>query len=241
MSTVYFISDAHLGLGDKTQDKEKERRLIDFFDAIMRDANQLFILGDLFDAWIEYRTVIPKGHHRLLTKLEDLTLHGISVHYLAGNHDFWMRDFFQKELGIKTYLEPIETKIDEKRFYLHHGDGFANNDGGYRLLKKVLRNPAAIWLYTWIHPDIGYGIARSTSQKSRTHTSVKDYGEDDGMVKSASKIIQSGIDIVIMGHRHRPLYQKIDNGIYVNLGDWMEFNTYAIFSNGNIELKTWKS
>jgi len=239
MSTVYFISDAHLGLGGKADDREKETRLIAFMDSIVGRADQLFILGDLFDAWIEYRTVIPKGHHRLLTKLEDLVHHGITVHYLVGNHDFWMRDFFQKELGVKTYLEPMETTIDGKRFYLHHGDGFALNDTGYHILKAVLRNPLAVWLYSWVHPDIGFGIARTTSQKSRDYSSQKHYGEQDGMLKEAARRIHEGNDFVIMGHRHQPLIQNIDHGIYVNLGDWIHFYTYAVFSKGTIELKTW--
>ena len=241
MSKVYFISDAHLGLGNRESDREKEARLIAFLDSIMGDANQLFIVGDLFDAWIEYRTVIPKGHHRLFTKLEDLVRKGVAVHYVVGNHDFWMRDFFRKELGVNTYRDAIETNIDGKRFYIHHGDGFALNDAGYRILKKVLRNPLSIWLYSWVHPDIGYGIARSTSQKSRGYTSKKEYGEQDGMIKAAAEKIRAGADFVIMGHRHQPLLQKIDAGTYVNLGDWMSFNTYAVFCDGKIELKTWNS
>ena len=239
MSKVYFISDAHLGLGSSEQDREKEGRLIAFLDSIMGDANQLYIVGDLFDAWIEYRSVIPKGHHRLLTKLEDLVRRGIAVHYVVGNHDFWMRDYFSTELGVTTYADAIETTIDGKRFYIHHGDGFALNDAGYRILKKVLRHPLAVWLYTWVHPDIGFGIARSTSRKSRGYTAKKEYGEEDGMIQAAEKKIHEGFDIVVMGHRHQPLSKKIGNGMYINLGDWMNFNTYAVFCNGTIELKTW--
>ena len=167
MAKAYFISDAHFGLGAKEFEKEKERRVCDFLDYIMRDANHLFIVGDLFDAWFEYRTVIPKGYHRLLTKLEDVVRKNITVHYLAGNHDFWMKNYFRDELGIKTYYDAFNISIDGKNIFIHHGDGLATNDVGYRFLKKILRNPFNIWLYTWLHPDIGLTLARSSSKKSR--------------------------------------------------------------------------
>ncbi len=127
---TYFMSDAHLGLGPKDEERAKERRLVDFFDSAQHDAREIFIVGDLFDAWFEYRTVIPKGYHRLLTKLEDVVEHGVTVHYLAGNHDYWMGPFFREELGIHTHYVPFETMIDGKRFYIHHGDGLANKDTG---------------------------------------------------------------------------------------------------------------
>jgi UDP-2,3-diacylglucosamine hydrolase len=241
LSRVYFISDAHLGLGTKEHDREKESRLIEFLSFIEPKASELYIVGDLFDAWIEYRSVIPKGHHRLFTKLEDLTRKGIAVHFLVGNHDFWMRDFFEKELGVHLYREPIETVIDGKRFYIHHGDGLALNDLGYRILKKILRNPVSIWLYTWVHPDIGYGIARTTSQKSRAYTSDKDYGEADGMSQAAKARIEGGDDFVIMGHRHKPHTEQIGKGMYFNLGDWITYNTYVEAIDGKAELKTWQT
>lgn len=239
MSKVYFFSDAHLGLGTREEDRKKEEAVLAFLTSIGNDADQLFIVGDLFDAWIEYKTVIPKGHHRILARLDDLVRKGVAVHFLAGNHDFWIRDFFSSELGISTYLEPFETRIDGKRFYIHHGDGLAKNDAGYRFLKKVLRNPAAIWLYRWLHPDIGYGIARASSRNSRRYTSQKNYGEEDGMVEFATRKIREGFDAVIMGHRHQPLYRPIGEGVYVNLGDWMHFQTYAVAEQGTLFLKTW--
>ena len=165
MSKTYFISDAHLGLGSREEEREKEQRIVKFLQSIASDAKQLFIVGDLFDSWFEYETVIPKGYHRLLTQLDDLVQKNITVHYLAGNHDYWMGNFFRDELGIHVYHDAFETIIDGKRFLIHHGDGLATNDTGYKILKKVLRNPAAIWLYKWIHPDIGIGIAKASSKK----------------------------------------------------------------------------
>jgi len=240
MSKAYFISDAHLGLGSKEEEKEKEGRLVAFLDSIQHDASQLFIVGDLFDAWFEYRTVIPKGYYRLLTKLGELTDSKIKVHYLVGNHDYWIRDFFSGELNVKIYHEAFETVIDGKRYLIHHGDGLSLNDSGYKILKIILRNRFAIWLYTWIHPDIGIKLARFSSKRSRDYTSDKHYGEEDGMMRFASEKIRAGIDTVIMGHRHLPVMRKIDHGIYINLGDWIHHNTYAEAENGAVSLKTWK-
>src|SRR5947209_4885406 len=135
MSRLYFISDAHLGLGPKAVEREKELRLVHFFNCIQHDASQIFIVGDLFDTWFEYRHVIPKGYHRLLTALEDLTRGGIIVHYLAGNHDYWIRDFFRDELGMKTYHDAFDITVDNKKIFIHHGDGLADNDLGYAVLK----------------------------------------------------------------------------------------------------------
>ncbi|HZY09870.1 MAG TPA: UDP-2,3-diacylglucosamine diphosphatase [Bacteroidota bacterium] len=239
MSTAYFISDAHLGLGPRKNEREKERRLIAFLDHIERDASQLFIVGDLFDAWFEYRTVIPKGFHRLLTKLNDITMKGIEAHYLPGNHDYWMRDYFQVELGMKTHNESLDIMIDSKRIYLCHGDGISKGDLGYRILKKILRNRFNVWLYSWLHPDIGIPIARSSSRSSRQYTSVKKFHEDRGMIELAQQKITEGFDIVIMGHCHQPVYEKIGNGLYINLGDWINHNTYAVLNDGNIQLKKW--
>lgn len=236
---AYFISDAHLGLGSHDDERAKEDRLIGFFEHIQHDAAQLFIVGDLFDTWFEYRTVIPKGFHRTLAALDNLVRRGITVHYLAGNHDYWMRDFFRDELGLKTYHQPFQAVIDGKRIYVHHGDGLANRDTGYRILKKILSNRASIWLYSWIHPDIGVPLARTSSRKSRVHTSAREYGTEDGMLTFSKRMIEQGIDVVVMGHRHQPVCTDIGPGQYVNLGDWIDHNTYGVFSGGKMELLRW--
>ena len=240
MSKLYFISDAHLGLGSAEEEREKELRLVKFLDHIKSDASELFIVGDLFDAWFEYRTVIPKGFHRLFTKLEDLTKQGIRVHYLAGNHDYWIRDFFRDNLGMKTYFDAFDITVEGKKILIHHGDGLADKDTGYKILKKILRSKFNVWLYSWLHPDIGITIARSSSRKSRHYTSTKDYGEQDSMISYAKRKIDEGYDIVIMGHRHHPVCQRFDNGVYINLGDWISHNSYAEFQDGNISLKYWE-
>jgi len=237
--TAYFISDVHLGLEGPAAERDKQRRLIGFLDHASRDASHLFILGDLFDAWIEYRTVIPRGFHRVLSKLHDLADSGVDIHFLVGNHDFWVRDFFETEMGIKTHNEAFGIELEGKKIYMHHGDGLDPRDRGYAFLKKVLRNRFAIWLFSWIHPDIGVTLARSSSKTSRGYTSTKDYGEEDGMRRAAARLLGEGYDMVIMGHRHVPREERIGAGVYVNLGDWIGHNTYARLSGGTLSLQRW--
>lgn len=240
MAIAYFISDVHLGLGPPAAEREKQRRLLGFLDHASRDATHLFILGDLFDAWIEYRTVIPRGFHRVLAKLHDAADRGIDVHFLVGNHDFWVRDFFPAEMGIKTHLEAFEVELDGKRIHMHHGDGLDPRDRGYAILKKVLRNRFAIWLFSWLHPDIGVALARSSSKTSRGYTTTKDYGEGDGMRREAARLIAQGCHLVVMGHRHVPRAEAIGGGTYANLGDWISHNTYGRLENGGFSLLTWE-
>lgn len=236
---VFFLSDVHLGLGDRAAERVKEDRLLSFLQTILPQAGELCILGDLFDFWFEYRTVIPRGYHRTLTALQAFTDRGIPVHYVAGNHDFWMRDFFTTELGVKLYLEPCQLTLDGKRVFLHHGDGLATRDLGYRMIKPVLRNPLAIWLYRWLHPDIGVRLARGSSRTSRNYTSNKDFGEEEGLLEFAANKIAEGNDIVVMGHRHHPQCAQIGAGTYVNLGDWITHHTFAVLEHGTITLQTW--
>ncbi|HTR80359.1 MAG TPA: UDP-2,3-diacylglucosamine diphosphatase [Bacteroidota bacterium] len=241
MKKIFFISDVHLGLQDKEHEKEKEKRLLTFLSHVEDQAEQLFILGDLFDYWFEYKYVIPRGYHHTLSKLATLVEKGIKVHYVAGNHDFWLKDFFPVDLGIPVYKDPFAMTIAGKKFFFHHGDGLALKDGGYRFLKKILRNKINIAFFTLVHPDLTAPIARGSSRKSREFTANKEYGETDGMILFATEKIRNGYDVVVMGHRHSPLYQKIDKGVYVNLGDWITHMTYAEFDGKNIELKTWHS
>jgi UDP-2,3-diacylglucosamine hydrolase len=236
---VFFISDVHLGLGDRQAERQKEDRLLAFLQGILPQTEELCILGDLFDFWFEYDTVIPKGFHRTLTALQAFTDRDIPVHYVAGNHDFWMDDFFQKELGVRLYWDPVELTLGGKRVYLHHGDGLARRDIGYRLIKPILRNRLAIRLYRLLHPDIGVRLARGSSRTSRAYTANKDYGEEEGLLEFATKKIAEGSDIVIMGHRHQPHIEPIGRGTYVNLGDWITFHTFARLNGGTISLETW--
>ncbi len=237
--SIFFISDVHLGLGDRQAEREKEDRLLTFLERILPQTEELCILGDLFDFWFEYTTVIPKGFHRTLTALQAFTDRGIPVHYIAGNHDFWMGDYFQKELGIRLYLDPCELSLGGKRVFLHHGDGLASRDIGYRIIKPILRNRLAIRLYRLLHPDLGIRLARGSSRTSRAYTANKDYGEEEGLLEFAAKKIGEGADIVVMGHRHHPHLSGVGTGTYVNLGDWITYHTYAVLDGGSITLQTW--
>jgi UDP-2,3-diacylglucosamine hydrolase len=240
MKKIFFFSDVHLGLHEVQSEREKERRLLSFLDHIQEQAEQLFILGDLFDYWFEYKYVIPRGYHHVLSKLGRIVESGVKVHYLAGNHDFWLKDFFPNDLGIPVYKDPLSTELCGKKFYLHHGDGLAVNDTGYRMLKKILRNPVSIFLFSLVHPDLTAPIARGSSRTSRQYTGTKDYGETDGMIRFATEKIHQGFDFVIMGHRHKPLEQQINGGKYINLGDWITNATYGEFDGTRCELKSWK-
>ncbi len=235
---TYFFSDAHLGLGSIEEDRQKELRLIRFLNFIQRDASQIYIVGDLFDYWFEYKSVVPKKYFRLFSKLAELTEHNIRLVFIAGNHDFWIKNYFRDELGMDVHFNPVETVICGKRFLIHHGDGLLKDDLGYKLLKKILRSKINIFLFSLIHPDIAGWLARWSSNTSRHYTSNRTY-ESNGMVDFAEQKIKEGFDFVVMGHNHVPSCQMLDSGVYVNLGDWIFENTYAVFDGKKIELKKW--
>jgi UDP-2,3-diacylglucosamine hydrolase len=237
---IYFVSDHHLGLGERTADKRREQDLIRFLKLIEADCEQLFILGDLFDYWFEYNTVIPKEHIRLLVALAALA-ERVPVHYLIGNHDFGHNTFFEDELGIRIYRSDLEITLHGKQFYLAHGDGKAWNDTGYLVLRSILRNHLALWLWKWLHPDIGVGLAAAVSRRSRAYTSEKNYGnERDGLECFAEQRIQAGADFVLMGHLHKPVIKTFAGqtpegkqycGTYINTGDWLTHRTFARFNS----------
>lgn len=227
---VVFLSDVHLGLGDRATDRRREDRLLGVLRWAAAEACHVFIVGDLFDLWFDWRTVIPKGHVRTLAALDDLVAGGVGVTYLMGNHDFGHYRYFREELGIEVDAGDIDLRLNNTRLYVCHGDGKAHNDLGYLVLRSVLRNPIANWLYRKIHPDWGIGLASSTSKGSRDHTSHKDYGPHDGLRDFAYARIDEGYDVVVMGHRHRAAAENHGRGTYVNLGHWLdERATYGVF------------
>jgi UDP-2,3-diacylglucosamine hydrolase len=235
-----FISDIHLGLRSREVESIKERLLVRFLEFAKDEASELFIVGDLFDYWFEYKRVYQKGYFRTLTALQDITEAGVNVHYFIGNHDFMHGNFFEKEIGVKLYNNPVERELNGKRFYIGHGDGLVKNDTGYNILKKVMRNNTLQTLYSWIHPDIGIAIASITSKSSREYTSKRDYGEVDGLYEAACRKIDQGFDYVIFGHLHERQFVKYKNGTYVNLGAWLDAPCYGIFRDGEFEIVDWK-
>lgn len=231
--SVFFMSDVHLGMKHYKHKKLQEDLVISFFGKLIEEkAAELVIAGDFFDSWIEYRHVVPKGFYRIFSKMYDLVNAGVKVTYLAGNHDFWRGRYLQEEFGIEKLDNHVERVINGKKFYIHHGDGLAYNDLGYRILKVILRNKAAQFFYGLLHPDFALWLAKSTSSKSRDYTSQKDYSVKDGLKDEALRKIKEGNDFVLMGHRHKPQMIKENGGYYVNLGDWMKSFTYGEF-DGN--------
>lgn len=238
--TYLFISDIHLGLQDKITEREKERLLVKFLVYAQENCSELFIAGDLFDYWFEYKRVYQKGFFRTLTALQDLTNSGVKVHYFIGNHDFLHRDFFTAEIGVELHEDGIEKILNGKRFFIAHGDGLVKNDMGYNILKSVLRNKVLQKLYSLIHPDLGVSLASRTSKSSREYTSQKDYGEIDGLFEAAKNKIDLGFDFVLFGHLHKRIFEKYKEGFYVNLGSWLSAPCYGIFSDNKFEIVDWK-
>lgn len=244
---IYFLSDFHLGAPDYESSLLREKRIVKFLNEVEEDAAQIFILGDLFDFWYEYKTVIPKGFVRILGKLANLTDRGIIIHFFVGNHDMWMNDYFENELGIKVYYNANEFELYGKHFFIGHGDGLGPGDHRYKLIKKVFRNKLSKKLFSFIHPYVGIGLANYLSRKSRKTTGMIDekfLGEEKEwlIIFSKNMLQHKHIDYFIFGHRHLPLdFRLSDKSRYINLGDWIKYFSYAVFDGNNIELKFYTS
>ena len=236
----HFISDQHLGLQTKEIEDKKERLLVKFLKFAEDNCDELFLVGDLFDYWFEYKRVYQKGFFRTLTALKDVAEKGIKIHYFIGNHDFLHRDFFSKEFGAVMYEGSLDVLLNGKRFYIAHGDGLVKNDIGYKILKVVLRNKFIQKMYSLLHPDIGIAIASKTSKTSREYTKKKDYGEIDGMLDVAKIKIDEGFDYVIFGHSHEKVFTKYNDGVYINLGSWIDNPCYGKFDSHGFEVIDWK-
>jgi UDP-2,3-diacylglucosamine hydrolase len=239
---VYFVSDIHLGAPKITNEFEMKRReeLLKFLDVVKSNGSRLIIVGDLFDFWYEYKYVVPKSYLWLYAKLKELVEKGVTVDYIAGNHDFYLGEFFSSAIGIRVYQDGFAEKINGKNFFILHGDGLAIKDSGYRMLKRALRNKFVRGLIRWIHPDVGFALARAFSKKSREYTSNKDFGEADGMVLFAERKVREGYDFVVMGHNHVPKSMPIEKGFYINLGDWLGNFTYGVFDGDRMQLMKWE-
>lgn len=241
---VYFFSDVHLGLGSPESNRERERALLRFLNMVGEDrAETLYVVGDLFDYWFEYRSVIPRGFTRTLGALAALVDAGTSVEYIVGNHDFGHRDFFEQEIGARIYFDDVERIIAGRRCYIAHGDGKAFNDFGYLVLKRVLRARISNALFRFLHPDVGIGTAAYASRRSRDHTAQKNYdggqpGESDGLYAFAErKITDEGFQLVVMGHSHLPRRVDMSGGTYVNLGTWLRDRSYLALDASTLELR----
>ena len=232
---IYFSSDQHLGAPTAEASLPRERKFVAWLDTIKEDAGAVFLLGDLFDFWFEYKTVVPKGFVRVLGKLAELRDAGIAIYFFVGNHDLWMRDYFQKELNIPVFHKPQEFDINGKLFLIGHGDGLGPNDHGYKRMKKVFTFPFFKWLFRWLHPDIGVRLGHYFSVKNKLISGDEDarfLGEENEWLAlyCRRKLTEKHYDFFIFGHRHLPLEIELNNNsTYINLGDWIQYFTYGEF------------
>ncbi|WP_183575215.1 UDP-2,3-diacylglucosamine diphosphatase [Mucilaginibacter sp. X5P1] len=239
---LYFASDIHLGAGSYASSRQREDRFVRWLDSIKADAAEVFLMGDVFDFWFEYKTVVPKGYIRLLGKLAELTDSGIKLWMFKGNHDMWMFDYFVKELGATIITNELVIERGGKKFFLHHGDGLGPGDRKYKVLKKFFRSKLCQWLFARLHPNLGIGIANRWSQNSRIVNDKKEdrkIYEQEWLVTYSREVLQTTYyDYLIFGHRHLPLdIQLTDKTRYINLGEWINYNSYAEFDGEELSLK----
>lgn len=241
---IHFLSDFHLGVPDAATSLAREKRIVAFLDEAAKDAEEIMLLGDLFDFWFEYSRAVPRGHVRLLGKLAEITDRGIPVHLFLGNHDMWIFDYVPKETGVIVHREPIVREWNGKRFLIGHGDGLGPGDHGYKFMKSIFRNPVCQWLFARLHPNFGLWLGDFWSGRSRKKSYANDrkwLGEDkEWLVQYCrERLAEEHFDYLIFGHRHLPIDIEVGAGSrYINLGDWITWFTYATF-NGN-ELKLMK-
>jgi len=243
---IYFLSDFHLGAPNAAASLQREKSIVQFLEEAKKDAEHIFLVGDMFDFWFEYKTVVPKGFVRLLGKLAELSDMGIQLHFFVGNHDMWVRNYFQQELNMKVYFEPARFEFNGKKFLVGHGDGQGPGDHKYKFLKKIFRSPLCQWLFGIIPPAIGMGLANYFSQKSRQ--ADKSYEEkflgeeNEWLIIYSREILQKeAIDYFIFGHRHLAIdFTLNSNSRYINLGEWINITSYAVFDGNTTTLAYYK-
>lgn len=241
---TYFASDFHLGADARLTSAERERQLLRWLDMAAQDAAEIYLVGDLFEFWFEYKTVIPKGFSRLMGKLAELRDGGLPIQAFTGNHDLWMFGYFEQEFGIPVHRKPIQVDIQGKSFFIGHGDGLGPGDMGYKRMKKVFTHPASQWLYRWVHPDFGTRLANFFSKQSRAATPPAErnwLGEDkEWLLQYCQRKVELGVapDYFVFGHRHLPIDWRLNNerSRYINLGDWMWHSSYAVFDGEDVEV-----
>jgi UDP-2,3-diacylglucosamine hydrolase len=247
---IYFASDFHFGIPDREKSLKREELFVQWLNEVRKDASEIYLMGDLFDFWFEYKTAIPKGYVRLLGKLAEITDAGIPVHLFRGNHDMWSFNYLTKEVNIKLHCAPEIKKIGEKVFYLAHGDGLGPGDHGYKFIKKVFQCRFDQWLFRWLHPDVGIRMGLYWSRKSRYASEIKEAKEEEyNLNKIKDRLIIHSRDILerhpdlnwlVYGHYHLPHIEILsDNCCMVVLGDWLTHFTYAVFDGEKLELKSY--
>lgn len=240
---IYFASDFHLGSPNHEESRKREDRILRWLDFIEPTCAELFLMGDIFDFWFEYRMVVPKGFVRLQGKLASMTDAGIKVWFFKGNHDMWVNDYFKKEMGIEIVSDELIIDRNSKRFYLHHGDGLGPGDRKYKLLRKVFRSPFCQWLFSILPPTLGLGIANWWSGSSKVAKSDSDEAFEHVdkewlAIYAKEMLLDQHFDYFVFGHRHLPLDISLNaKSRYINLGEWMNFNSYAVFDGNDLSLR----
>ncbi len=244
---IYFSSDNHLGAPTSEESLPREKKFVAWLDTVKVDAAAIFLLGDLFDFWFEYKTVVPRGFTRVLGKLAEISDSGIPIYFFVGNHDLWMRDYFETELNIPIYRDVKEFTFNDKTFLIGHGDGKGPGDKGYKRMKKVFINPFSKWLYRWLHPDWGMRFAQYLSVKNKLISGDEDrqfLGEDKEWLAlyAKRKLEEKHYDYFVFGHRHLPMEIQVgDKSTYYNLGDWISHYSYGVFDGERFQLKEFTS
>lgn len=241
MEKIFFISDAHFGAQSTEKEQEKAYQFYSFLEYFASQDAKLIIVGDLFDFWFEYKYAVPQRHFRIISMLTQLCSHGKEIHYMAGNHDFWLGSFMKKEVGLILHPDDLLINHNNKKIYIKHGDGLLKKDYGYRFLKRVLRNPVNIFLYRLLHPDFGIPLALFFSHWSREASKDRSNYSDSDYRDFAFDKIAAGNDYVVLGHTHWPGLEKYQNGWYINPGNWMEDFTYAVIDNGVPRVLKWQN
>ncbi len=239
---IYFVSDLHLGVPTYADSLVREKLFVKWLDEIKEDATSLYLMGDVFDFWFEYKHSIPKYFTRLFGKLAELSDFGIPIYYFTGNHDMWVFSYFEEELNIKVHHQPIELNVDGNLFFIGHGDGLGPRDRAYKIMKYFFRSRLCQFLFAWIHPNIGIGLANFWSKSSRNNNAAKDtkhhWEEEWLLIYSKAKLEEKHYDYFIFGHRHLPLDITLnEKSRYINLGDWIVYFSYAVYENGQLTLK----
>ena len=240
---IYFAADFHLGVPDHASSLQRERQIIQWLNNVRDDAHSIYLLGDIFDFWFEYKHTIPKGFVRLLGKLAELKDAGIPIIFFTGNHDMWMFDYFPQELGIPVYRKPHLIEVGEQKLLVGHGDGLGPGDNSYKILKKFFDSKICQWLFARIHPNLGMTIANKWSRRSRITNSKRDetfQGESGEYLWVYCKEMEKSVhhDYYIFGHRHLPLNLKVtSDSTYINVGEWVNQQTYAVYDGATVELK----
>jgi UDP-2,3-diacylglucosamine hydrolase len=244
---IYFASDQHLGAPTPEASFPREQKFVAWLDMVKQDAEAIFLLGDLFDFWFEYQTVVPKGFVRVLGKLAEIRDSGIPIYFFVGNHDLWMNGYFEKELTIPVYHDNKTFTFHGKSFLIGHGDGKGPGDKGYKRMKKVFTNSFSKWLYRWLHPDFGVKLAQYLSVKNKLisgEADVKFLGEDnEWLVRYCKRKLEAQhFDYFVFGHRHLPMTIALnESSTYINLGDWIGYFTYGVFDGTQFSLEKFES